>query len=88
HSHAHSCSHSHSHSDNSEHHHHQGGVPLHDDDCSVCQFHSIQVISAPQDMVADHFEVIRPVEPLDVLRPEAPVLSRPLSRGPPALTIA
>jgi hypothetical protein len=66
HNHAHVCSHSHphSHANESGHHHEHGGMPLHDDDCVVCQFHSIQVITAPPVVVAERFEVIRPVEPL------------------------
>jgi hypothetical protein len=91
-SHAHShCSHSHGHSHShgtgSEQHHHHG-IPLHDDDCAVCQFHAMKVVSAPTVVVVGHVEIVIPAEPLSVLAPEVPVLSRPLSRGPPAEVIA
>lgn len=100
HTHAHNCSHSHGdehlagsghhhhHHDGAPTHHHHGGIPLHDDDCAVCQFHAVQYVSTPAVAVVGLFETIKLPEPLDVLRPQVPTLSRPLSRGPPVDVIA
>lgn len=92
HGHSHCCAHSHSHSHADEtpaessghHHHHHGGLPQHDDDCVVCQYHAVKAVTAPTVAVAEFYQIVRTAEPLPVLRPESPQLSRPLSRGPPA----